>query len=908
MVKSERSVSNKTKKNDASKRHTRTDQMGSDLRYRRLIEASPLGIQENDPSGIITYSNAAHAKMLGYEPGEIAGKPIWTFYAEPEDREKLKEYLAYLVNEQPPPTPYTGKNRTKDGRLIDVQIDWNYEHDEQGNLIGFTSIITNITERKQTEVALHDSEKRYRQLAELSPDGMYVHVDGEIVFANDSLAKILAYPSPEDFLGTQAIELTAPEYRAHILRLRARVMAGEFTELEPCEFMRFDGSRVPLERTATLVSWDNTPAVLILVRDISEREAAAKVLRTQEQHISSILANIADAVVTIDDRGLIETFNSAAENMFGYATGEVMGQNVSTLMPEPDRSAHNGYIASYQTTGRGKIIGVGAREVTALHRQGHTFPIELTVSEVTLDDGHVFIGAIRDITQRKQAEGALRDSEERFRQMAENISEVFWLSDPMKSEMIYISPAYERVWGRTCQSLYETPLSFVEAIHPEDRERVVKAFEKQSRGDYDEEYRIIRPDGTVREIRDRAFPVKNKHGEVYRVVGIAEDITEEKRRDEQLTQAQKMQAVGQLTGGVAHDFNNLLAVILGNTELLQDEIGDNQRLATINRAGTRGAELTQRLLAFSRKQALQPQSIDLTELVSGLHDLLHRTLGEPVKIVSDVPEETWPVLADPGQLENALLNLAINARDAMPDGGILEIECSNIELREGGMRFSDDVAAGDYVQISVRDTGTGMPKDVLEHVFEPFYTTKEVGEGTGLGLSMVYGFARQSGGDAVIESVPGKGTKVMIFLPRAEVKVASDEPKQGAELKRGRGEAILVLEDDPDVRSLAVAALEGLGYRVLEAGDANAAMRVLEKEADNVDLLLSDVVLPGGVSGPEFAAKAKDLHPKLKVVFMSGYAADLYTHDRIPGFDETLLTKPFGLGDLAKVIHDTLAI
>jgi len=363
-----------------------------------------------------------------------------------------------------------------------------------------------------------------------------------------------------------------------------------------------------------------------------------------------------------------------------------------------------------------------------------------------------------------------------------------------------------------------------------------------------------------------------------------------------------MEAVGQLTGGVAHDFNNLLAVILGNTELLEAEMGDNPLLATIERAATRGAELTQRLLAFARQQALQPRPIDLAILVPGLHGLFQCTLGEPVKITIHVSEGIWPVLADPGQLENALLNLAINARDAMPEGGIFEIKCENVQLQD-----SDKVAAGDYVQIAVRDSGSGMAEGVCEHAFEPFFTTKDVGEGSGLGLSMVYGFARQSGGDATIDSATGTGTEIKLLLPRSEVTTMMNESTQSTDMKRGQEGAILVLEDDPDVRSFAVAALEGLGYRVREAADANAALQVLEEEAENLDLLLSDVVLPGGVSGPELAAKARGLYPKLKLVFMSGYAADLYTHDKIPGFDELLLNKPFRLAELSKAIHDTLA-
>ena len=513
----------------------------------------------------------------------------------------------------------------------------------------------------------------------------------------------------------------------------------------------------------------------LLTEQIAEINDAQTALRESEVRLHGVMDNVVDGIITIDEQGIIDTFNPGVERMFGYPAGEVQGKNVKILMPEPDRSQHDGYLADYKRTGHGKIIGIGAREVMGMRKDGSTFPIELLVSVMETGGKRYFIGVARDISLRKDTEA-------------------------------------------------------------------------------------------------------------------------------QLQQAQKMEAVGQLTGGVAHDFNNLLAVILGNTELLQDELGDNALLASIDRAATRGAELTQRLLAFARQQSLEPQPVDLAKLIPGLDNLFRRTLGEPVTISIDVPDVTWPVSTDPGQLENALLNLAINARDAMPEGGILEIRCENVQVRD-----SDKVAAGDYVQIAVRDSGSGMPEGVREHAFEPFFTTKEVGEGSGLGLSMVYGFARQSGGDAAIESVTGAGTAIRLLLPRSEVTDMVIESTQDKEVKRDREESILVLEDDPDVRSFAVHALEGLGYRVLQATDAVAAMQVLEEEADKLDLLLSDVVLPGGVSGPELAAKAIDLYPKLKLVFMSGYADDLYTHDRIPGFDNLLLNKPFRLAELSKAIHDTLA-
>lgn len=532
--------------------------------------------------------------------------------------------------------------------------------------------------------------------------------------------------------------------------------------------------------------------------------------------------------------------------------------------------------------------------------------LESRVKERTAELYEANEALTQEISAREQAARALEESRDLLRLVTDNLP--VWISYTdadlrfrfvNKTCAQWLARPVEDILGKTVPELLGKP---------EDYEKLRSQIERAVRGEhvnYIEE--VYYRDGITRTVQVTYVPHNGMSGGVEGYFALVEDISDKRQTEEALRQAQKMEVVGQLTDGVAHDFNNLLAVILGNIELLEDEIGDNQLLATIKRAGKRGAELTQRLLAFSRQQALQPQPIDLTDLVPGLHDLLHRTLGEPVTISTYAPEDIWPVFADPGQLENALLNLAINARDAMPAGGDLDIRCSNVELRDGDTRVSTEITAGDCVQISVRDTGTGMPKDVLGQVFEPFYTTKDVGEGSGLGLSMVYGFARQSGGDAVIESEPGTGTEVMLYLPRSKEIVVADAGTQFSDLKRGQGEAILVLEDDPDVRDLTVTILDGLGYRVLEAADAKAAMRILEEETDRIDLLLSDVVLPGGISGPELAAKAKGLYPKLKPVFMSGYSADLHIHGNTPGFDEAILNKPFKRADLAKVVHDTLA-
>ncbi len=502
-----------------------------------------------------------------------------------------------------------------------------------------------------------------------------------------------------------------------------------------------------------------------------------------------------------------------------------------------------------------------------------------------------------EIAKSRQSEDALRGSEERLKlatRMA-GIGNCIW--DAIQDRCIYCSEEYAGIHGTTVETYTARSSSLDGAFlftHPEDRERVRAALKALRAGRrFDMEYRVLTPGGEARYVREIARPVFDAKGTVVQEHMTIQDITESKRVENKLRHTQKMEAVGNLTGGVAHDFNNLLAVILGNAEILQHRLGEDDRATkAILRAASRGAELTRQLLAFSRKQPLHPRTIELDAIVAEMSDLLERTLGETVEIRTSTAPGLWTALADPGQLENALLNLAINARDAMPDGGVLTIETANEHLKDSDAAVRLDASPGRYAVLAVGDTGCGMRSEVLERAFEPFFTTKDVGKGSGLGLSMVYGFVKQTGGHVTIHSEEGRGTTVKLYLPHAEAAVVRPSQEAATE-PRGRGESILVLEDDPDVRKLAVSMLQDLGYKVLEAEDGKAALATLDG-ASRIDLLLSDVVLPGGMSGPEVAEQARRRHPALKVLFMSGYA------DTEVGRDEPLQT---GAGFLEKPFH-----
>jgi PAS domain S-box-containing protein len=512
--------------------------------------------------------------------------------------------------------------------------------------------------------------------------------------------------------------------------------------------------------------------------------------------------------------------------------------------------------------------------------------------------------------ERRQAEEALQQSEERFRQIAATIDEVFWTADPNITRMLYISPAYERVWGRSIASLYENPRSFLESIHTDDHEAVLADLELQKTGQsFDHEYRIVRPDGAVRWIWDRGFPVRDEAGQVIRFQGVAVDITERKHMEEQFRQAQKMEAVGRLAGGVAHDFNNLLTIINGYSEMVLHglESSDPARsyLEEIKKAGVQAASLTRQLLAFSRQQVLAPQVLDLNILVTDLEMMLRRLIGEDINLVLVRDSALGRVKADPGQINQIFMNLAINARDAMPQGGKLIIETSNVMLDETYADRHITVPPGRYVMLAISDSGIGMHAEIQTHIFEPFFTTKEKGKGTGLGLAMVYGTIKQTGGFIWVYSEPGRGTTFKIYLPRVEEVGKSVQPSEAQRLSAEGTETILLVEDEETVRALATRILQASGYNVLESMSPEDALQIGERYQESIDLLLTDVVLPR-MNGRKVAEHLALMRPGLRVLYMSGYTDNAIVHHGVLEAGIAFLQKPFTPSSLVGKVREVL--
>lgn len=521
-------------------------------------------------------------------------------------------------------------------------------------------------------------------------------------------------------------------------------------------------------------------------------------------------------------------------------------------------------------------------------------------------------GYITDITAQKLADENIRQSEERFRLLSRATNDAIWDWD-LIVESLWWNEGFEALFGSEPGENISSVEVWINRIHADDRERVLENIHRtveSGESGWVASYKFRRRNGDYADVLDRGYVIRDDAGKATRMVGGMTDITDRLQLEEQLRQSQRLEAVGQLTGGVAHDFNNLLTVIIGNSEILRESLDDQPALAAfadmVVEAAERGADLTRSLLAYARRQPLEPQATDINQLLANLETLLSRTLGETTQVEMHLDSKLNQAEIDPGQLENALLNLSLNARDAMPEGGRLVIETSDIKATPEYAR-RHDMAPGDYVMIAVSDSGSGMETEVLEKVFEPFFTTKTQGKGTGLGLAMVYGFIRQSHGHINIYSEPEQGTTVRLYLPVAsagfEAEPVATEPTDSS-IETGH-ENIMVVEDDPMVLDYVSWQLTRLGYTVTTATSGQQALEQLEAGTP-VDLLFTDVVMPEGISGRELADKACVMCPGLKVLFTSGYTENAIVHHGRLDEGVMLLSKPYNREQLGFRVREAL--
>jgi PAS domain S-box-containing protein len=643
-----------------------------------------------------------------------------------------------------------------------------------------------------------------------------------------------------------------------------------------------------------------------LQHEISVRKQAEAALRHERDRAQRYLDTADVILVALDMDGDITLINRKGCNLLGWTEPELVGRDwIQTCLPDRIRGAYRQTLHHLQA-GDLPIV-----ENPILTRSGEERLIEWRNTVLRDDDGRV-IGTFSsgaDITERQQAVEAVRTGEERMRFALQSADVGIWDID-YTTGVLRWSATLEAQYGVPPGTFAGTFAAFVERIHPDDRSSVVETLEKARElgDDFSIQNRSIWPDGTVRWLTGAGRMHLDEHGAPMRGVGISLDVTERHTLEEQYQQAQKMEAIGRLAGGVAHDFNNLLTVILGYCDLVLDVLDPNDPrlsdMGEIKKAGERAAGLTRQLLAFSRKQIIEPTLLDLNVVVTDMRTMLGRLIEENVKVVLGLRPGLALVKADRGQVEQIVMNLALNARDAMPDGGMVTIGTANVDLDEHYARMHVEVTPGPYVALTVTDTGTGMTPAVQARLFEPFFTTKEPGTGTGLGLATVHGIVTRSGGSVHAYSELGRGTTFKVYFPRADAgETVVDAPLPVTRTRAG-GQTVIVVEDADGLRELARRLLQRLGYTVLVAANADEALRVFDSNVA-IDVLLTDVVMPG-TSGPDLAKQLVERQPTLAVIYMSGYTEDAIVHHGVLKHGIAFLHKPFTSETLGRKIREVL--
>ncbi|MEX2467157.1 MAG: PAS domain S-box protein [Gemmatimonadota bacterium] len=982
-----------------------------------LLDAVGQAVIATDVEGHVTYWNQAAERIYGWSGEEAVGRSILELTPTETSRVEAERVMTVLRGGG----TWSGEFevRRRDGTEFLALVTNAPIHDASGDFVGIVGVSSDVSKRKATEDALRERVKELRTL----------HATGQLLNRKDlsirERLERIVHEIPSGWTVPEATEarltlggrtFATPDFRETSWMLTAPVpfgAAGETGLLEVAltrERAARDG--VPfLKEEKELIDH-----LGLLIGETVARERATQLL-------SQTLSSLEEAVVILDSAGSerrVRYVNPAGERMFGYTWDEFVGDTPEKAHLDPASFERFGSMAM-AALDEGKTF---RGTFTLRRKNGTLFEAEQTVSLLDPQRGIEggIVTAVRDVTRQVRTEAALRESEERFRQIAEHIDAVFWITPPDKSRMEYVSPAYTKVWGRSPEALYRDPATWLEAVLPEDRARVQQAATQQGEGGYDETYRIQRPDGDVRWIHDRAFTVTDEEGTVTRIVGVAEDITDRRlaeerfrvlgeemadviiviapdgtvlftspsvesltgyshraflgmnaldiihpedrnrvtdvltavagapeenvrvehrvmRQDGQMRevesvarnlllhpavrgivvttrdvserlvlerrvrQGQKMEAIGRLAGGIAHDFNNILTVIRSETELLLLENPSNPMaddLEAIRSAADRAAVLTSQLLAFSREQVLRPRLVELGAVVRGFASMIERVAGEHSSVRYDLPEGLDPVHVDPDQLEQVVMNLVANARDAMSQGGVLSISTAVEDLTVDDLDNLPGLTPGRYAVLRVADTGTGMSPETTRRIFDPFFTTKPTGKGTGLGLAMAYGFMKQSGGGIHVDTEVGKGATFHLRFPvmarkREAVIAEPDEPVTGV---------VLLVEDDPSVRNVTERVLERGGFKVHATDSAQQALELLES-GQPIDLVLTDLSLPGE-SGHVVARRAREHEPELPVLVMSGQLEDTAGDGEALPDGTTYLQKPFTRDQLLEAVRAAL--
>jgi len=870
--------------------------------FRVVAETASDAIISIDQDSTILFANPAAETIFGYPVSEILGQQVTLL---------MPEYLRHLHKSAVHAYMKTGQKHMawtglqlnglhQSGAEIPLEISFG-EHIRDGKHI-FTGILRDVSERHRIEQELRHSQEKYSKMIHSSPDAITLRSlpDRRYVEVSEGFTRLTGYTA-EEVLGKTPSELGIwSDDSSHTEILQNLSREGEVRDVE-FGFRTKAGEHRYATVSAVHLTLDSGSYMLSTSRDITERRRAEEKL----SQLAAIVESSFDAIIGKTLDGTIASWNAGAEAVYGYSATEAVGQSLAILLPPEQRHEGNQLLDQLS---RGEKIE--HHETTRVRKDGRKIIEALTLSPIHDARGKI-VGASaisRDITERRRVEQDLLRSEARFASLVQDAPYGIYRVT-QGGQFLQVNPALVRMLGYQSEAelLARNIQTDVYGKAESGKQWIDEHWQDQDFRDLEASWR--RRNGERIIVRLSGRPVQRPAGELAYFEVFAEDITERRSLERQLLQSQKMDAIGRLAGGVAHDFNNLLGVILGQTELLQAELGSNpsvhRRAEAIEHSAGRAAELTKQLLAFSRQQFIEPRVVDTNAIVRDIEKLLRRLIGEDVEFTIHLQPDAGNIKVDPSQLEQILMNLAVNARDAMPSGGRLILETAYVELDEAYARQHFGARAGDFVMLVVSDTGTGMDSQTMARIFEPFFTTKADGRGTGLGLSTVYGIVKQNNGYIMPYSEVGQGTTFRIYFPRVRETpdLRNQKPNQG-EFAKGT-ETILVVEDEAALRELARELLEANGYKVIEAERGEKAIQLVEHSQTPIDLLLTDVVMPG-IGGKQLAKRLLELRPGLHVLYMSGYTDDVIYNRGVLPENTLLLPKPFTRAVLLRRVRDAL--
>ena len=878
----------------------------SEARYRHLIEHATDIIYTHTLDGRIITINRVAESVLGYSVEELVGKFIQDVVA-PEDRE-----LSRRITEEKLQTgasiTYTVHALTKAGARVPLEVNTQTIFDE-GKPLAIQGIARDVTERQRAAEAVERSERYYRALIENAADAVTIlNKDGSVRYSSPALQRIIGY-SPDERRSHSVFELIHPEDQVSAIQAFEKIRKETGASInQTIRALHKDGTWRHIDFTVVnLLDDPNIGGMVLNWRDITDKVVAQQTLLEREHFYRAITERSSDIIAIIDAAPTVRYLSPSFEKVLGHRPADIIGTPGLQLV-HPDDLPRAMQLLERLVNERRETANDELR-IADIHGVYHYMDVRTR----NLLNDKVIQGIVidcRDITDRRAAEQALRASEERFRKVIETSGEGIVLRDPF-GRITFANERFAEMLGYEASELVGMHVDYITA--PEFVPEMRASAERRRRTGKSEsmDLQFLHRDGRRVDAILAASPTYDNDGNFTGALGMITDITERKRLEEQLRQAQKIEAVGRLAGGVAHDFNNLLTAIRGHVDLLLTDThvtGDiRDDIEEIRKAADRAATLTQQLLAFSRRQMLQPVVLEFDGIVREMESLLRRLIAEDIVLVTDLNAGSTRVRADRGQIEQVLMNLVVNARDAMPSGGELRIETQCCEIDEEFARANAGSIPGGYAKLTVQDTGVGMDPGTLSHVFEPFFTTKELGKGTGLGLATVYGIVKQSGGYIRVLSDVGSGTSFEIFLPRVEEELQRPrEASPSAKDRRAEGETILVAEDEDAVRALTCRILRKRGYNVLEAKDGREALEVARAHKGDISLLVTDVIMPH-LNGRELSESVSSMMPQVKVLYMSGYTDDaLLQRGVLQSGTGNFLEKPFTPEALASKVREVL--